>query len=220
MAITGFSAHLFRAQLRGSSPNAPSIDILPSSTWESLVEGMLNRLRTATGPSAYLRFICNFLLDVSRGSLSTPSTASQASSAIPFEAILFDTDIHLPDRLGLALRFLPHVPLTRYLDTLRGEAVVSGALDGLLLTGLTAMGLDVLQAYMDRTGDIQTVALIVARMPLTKQSLTSYLPPASIAMASSWLDIYRELLDSWQAWEKRAILDVKRMENIRSRWGG
>ena len=35
-----------------------------------------------------------------------------------------------------------------------------GQLDGLLLTGLTPAGLDLLASYVDRTSDVQTVSML------------------------------------------------------------
>jgi len=40
--------------------------------------------------------------------------------------------------------------------------IVMGNIDGLLLTGLTPMGVQLFEQYVDRTGDIQTASLVMS----------------------------------------------------------
>lgn len=54
-----------------------------------------------------------------------------------------------------------------------------------------------LQSHLDTTGDVQSAALVALHAEET---------PAS----SQWLEIYRDLLDSWRMWHHRARLDVAR----------
>ena len=64
------------------------------------------------------------------------------------------------DRVAFACRFLDDEELTSYLDHLEESALKSGALQGLLLSGLTERSLPLLQAFVDRTADVQTGALL------------------------------------------------------------
>ena len=66
------------------------------------------------------------------------------------------------DRVAFACRFLDDEELTSYLDHLEESALKSGALQGLLLSGLTERSLPLLQAFVDRTADVQTGALLSA----------------------------------------------------------
>lgn len=77
-----------------------------------------------------------------------------------------------------------------------------GALPGLALTGFTASGLALLQRFIDRTSDIQTVAL-----------LSVFFNPSRLSRSDAnrlarWQDAYRSLLDSWLAWVARCSYDV------------
>ena len=48
-----------------------------------------------------------------------------------------------------------------YIQSLTNEMTEAGNLDGILLTGINKDGLELLQRYVDLTGDIQTAALTV-----------------------------------------------------------
>jgi hypothetical protein len=53
-----------------------------------------------------------------------------------------------------------------YLTKTTKKTIVVGDLAGLLLTGFTfPLCMDLFQNYLDHTGDIQTVALLVSRCP-------------------------------------------------------
>lgn len=115
--------------------------------------------------------------------------------------LLDDGSLPLTERLGVALRFLKRKELSQYLGRLTERAIVAGDLEGILLTGLTPRFVELLQSYLDRTGDIQTVSL-----------LASFGWPRFIAdsRVGSWLEEYRSLLDSWLLFEQRAKFDVGR----------
>lgn len=86
--------------------------------------------------------------------------------------------------------------------------VREGNLDGLLLAGISDEGLELLEKYIERTSDVQTVSLIIL------QSLPSdvYKDPR----ARNWVESYKSLLDCWRLWHQRAFFDVewyKRLAN-------
>lgn len=48
--------------------------------------------------------------------------------------------------------------LNRYIEKLTNEMKDAGNLEGILLTGLTKDGVDLMESYVDRTGDVQTAS--------------------------------------------------------------
>src|SRR5712671_686538 len=66
-----------------------------------------------------------------------------------------------------------------------------------------AIGLHLLQNYADRTGDVQTAAILGA-----------YVHPHQLkdARAERWLDVYRDLLDGWKLFHHRCQLDIDRRQ--------
>ena len=67
-------------------------------------------------------------------------------------------------------------------------AVKSGNLTGLLITGLTPRGGELIENYVKRSGDVQTAAL-----------LGVIVQPKGFADGRGlrWLDTYRDLMDTW-----------------------
>lgn len=113
----------------------------------------------------------------------------------------------------------------------------TGNLEGILLTGLTKDGVELMETYVDRTGDVQTASfcmLKVCRLPRARSqrslknvnSASVEAETASIRanlseQASSgdvlkdprvqcWIENYRNLLDAWRFWHKRAEFDIHR----------
>lgn len=62
-----------------------------------------------------------------------------------------------------------HCPcqLPRYIDKLTNEMKEAGNLEGILLTGLTKDGVDLMESYVDRTGDVQTASFCMLMVLLT-----------------------------------------------------
>jgi hypothetical protein len=69
--------------------------------------------------------------------------------------------LSLSRRLCLALLLLNDMALLQWVTAQTAEEIAhGGSVSALLLTGLQKSGLRALEAYLDRTGDIQTVALV------------------------------------------------------------
>lgn len=115
--------------------------------------------------------------------------------------VVDDPSLPLTERLGVALRFLPKKEVTKFLLTLTWRALAVGDLEALVLTGMTTRTVGLFQAYVDRTHDVQTVAL-----------LACYGHPRYLAdgLAAQWIAEYRLLLDAWQYYTQRARLDIAR----------
>lgn len=115
--------------------------------------------------------------------------------------VLDEGSLPLKERLGVALRFLSDKDLTLYLNRIAETVVRKGELDGLILTGITKRGIDLLQSYVDRSSDIQTAALIASF------ACPRYFTDKRI---DHWIDCYRNLLNSWKLFNIRAKFDVAR----------
>lgn len=115
--------------------------------------------------------------------------------------VLEEQALPLRERVSIALRFLEDRPLSTFLRGLTAECINNGRIDGLVLTGLTRKGLDVIQGYVDTTGDVQTAAI-----------LSSLVCPRKFqdARAQRWLEAYRELLDGWKLFYHRCQFDIER----------
>jgi len=107
----------------------------------------------------------------------------------------------LNDRLGIIFRFLEDDKVSSALHKTFENAKREGELDGLTFTGLTSQGMDILQAYVDRTADIQTAAI-----------LASYVCPARFKddRVERWVSAYQDLLDSWELFHFRCEFDIER----------
>ncbi|OWK06630.1 MIOS, partial [Cervus elaphus hippelaphus] len=94
------------------------------------------------------------------------------------------------------------VLLNRYIEKLTNEMKEAGNLEGILLTGLTKDGVDLMESYVDRTGDVQTASYCMLQgspLDVLKDERVQY-----------WIENYRNLLDAWRFWHKRAEFDIHR----------
>lgn len=121
--------------------------------------------------------------------------------------VLDEHSLPLRERLGVALRFLSDKDLTVYLNRVADTVVSKGELEGLILTGITPRGIDLLQSYVDRTSDVQTAALITAF------GVPRYFMDERV---NHWLACYRDLLNSWGLFSVRARFDVNRTKLSRN----
>eukprot|EP01103_Thecamoeba_quadrilineata_P012751 TRINITY_DN3369_c0_g1_i2.p1 TRINITY_DN3369_c0_g1~~TRINITY_DN3369_c0_g1_i2.p1 ORF type:complete len:703 (-),score=75.42 TRINITY_DN3369_c0_g1_i2:64-2172(-) len=161
---------------------------LSADTTDNLWQDSYTQLRSQLENHPYLRasflFLCSDGLD-------------------NYQEILNDTNISLFDRVAFACRYLPDTALREYVEKKMQQTVLSGNLEGLILTGLSGVGADLLEKYVDRTADVQSVALVC-----------SLVPPSLFNdfRATRWVESYRQLLDFWQLWHERALLDIGRRE--------
>lgn len=72
-------------------------------------------------------------------------------------------------------------------------------------------GIELLQAYMDATSDVQTVALLVCRLP----SVLMCAPQKTYSVETEWLSCYRKVLNAWSLYMERAALDVALGQRMR-----
>jgi len=115
--------------------------------------------------------------------------------------VLEEEHIPLRERLAIALQFFEDDALSVYLRRIAEASVSHGEVEGIIVTGLTASGMQLLQNYVDRTGDVQTAAILGA-----------YVHPHQLKdpRVDQWLDAYRDLLDGWKFFHHRCQLDIDR----------
>lgn len=78
--------------------------------------------------------------------------------------VFSEPGLPLADRAAFACRFLSDDDLAPRLEELARECVATGNLEGLLLTGWAAPAVNLLGAYVDRCGDVQTASLLVCAL--------------------------------------------------------
>lgn len=119
--------------------------------------------------------------------------------------IIHDPELPLLERLVLAIRFVPDQALSTFLADQSNQAVAKGSLHGVVLFGLTSTSVSpLLQAYLDRTSDLQTVAIIGATLFEQDDKV------------GRWIEDYRQLLNGWKLYRARVSFDIVRGEIARS----
>ncbi|KAM8967903.1 GATOR2 complex protein MIOS [Pelodytes ibericus] len=119
-----------------------------------------------------------------------------------YDGVLYENTMAVRDRVAFACLFLNDAQLNRYIDKLSNEMKEAGNLEGILLTGLTKDGVDLMESYVDRTGDVQTASYCMLQgspSDVLKDERVQY-----------WIENYRNLLDAWRFWHKRAEFDIHR----------
>lgn len=120
--------------------------------------------------------------------------------------VLEEEALPLLERLAIAFQFLDDRALSLYLHRTVERACMRGDIEGLIVTGMTPRGMDILQNYVDRSGDVQTAAI-----------LSSYVCPARFQDTRSerWLESYRDLLDGLKLFHHRVNFDIARGQILR-----
>eukprot|EP00997_Jenningsia_sp_PLL12_P008515 NODE_52_length_2915_cov_11.316469_g48_i0.p1 GENE.NODE_52_length_2915_cov_11.316469_g48_i0~~NODE_52_length_2915_cov_11.316469_g48_i0.p1 ORF type:complete len:909 (+),score=220.94 NODE_52_length_2915_cov_11.316469_g48_i0:168-2894(+) len=116
-----------------------------------------------------------------------------------YNSILKDADLSVLDRIAFACGYLDDTALLAYVHHLKTEAISAGTLSGIVLTGLTPEGVDLMQEYIDATADVQVGGVLFA-----------HTVPAQFSdeRAARWLQAYRQLLNTWRAFHSRCHLDI------------
>ncbi|KQK79202.1 WD repeat-containing protein mio [Amazona aestiva] len=119
-----------------------------------------------------------------------------------YDGVLYENNVAVRDRVAFACKFLNDAQLNRFIEKLTNEMKDAGNLEGILLTGLTKDGVDLMESYVDRTGDVQTASYCMLQgspSEVLKDERVQY-----------WIENYRNLLDAWRFWHKRAEFDIHR----------
>ncbi|KAH9892448.1 hypothetical protein C8Q73DRAFT_761814 [Cubamyces lactineus] len=185
--------------------NKQAVDMLMRSKDEShhMMSGMVAALTTGSSRNPELVQHCERLIvrlqDPYLRALLTHLTVRD------WTEVLEEDSLPLRERLAIALQFLDDKDISSYLRRVSDRCIHDGDIDGIVVTGLSNSGMDLLQTFLDLTGDVQTVALL------------SSLPPARAQdpRAARWLNAYRDLLDGWRLFHYRCQLDIDRGRILR-----
>ncbi|KAH7916597.1 hypothetical protein BJ138DRAFT_1201984 [Hygrophoropsis aurantiaca] len=115
--------------------------------------------------------------------------------------VLEEEALPLRERLAIAFQFLEDSALSSYLRRVADRCSARGDIEGIIITGLTPPAIDIIQNYVDRTGDVQTAAI-----------LSSFVCPSKFedGRAERWLEAYRDLLDGFRLFHHRVSFDIDR----------
>ncbi|KAJ3274816.1 hypothetical protein HDV01_002020 [Terramyces sp. JEL0728] len=91
--------------------------------------------------------------------------------------------------------------LKNYVSKWTSKVTEQGRIDGLLLTGWTEQCLDLIEKYIDKSGDIQSSVLLLTLKPLETDG-----------RLENWIEIYLQLLDQWELFHIRAEFDIERLQ--------
>lgn len=212
MVLVGYGSNLTqlrdRQKRRGSSSDGNNDEneerVLSRRIWMTQKMEVTTQLAES---SPYLHAMCQFL--------KLPDHieyfGEQESNAglLGVFSVLRSSKIRLADKICIACRYLQDDTLKKYLNTelAVSSEIVSDKIQALVFLGLgTPAGLDLLQRYLDRTADIQTVALFGAMLDQDNDEKKQIIENNN--KTSMWLKEYRELLNSWRMWQERASLDI------------
>lgn len=140
--------------------------------------------------NAYIKGILAFLC----GSMSGDSSD-----------FLLNQDLDIKDKLAYACRFYADDELKEFLSKVLQNCIEDGDLGGLYLTGFSQSTVSVLEAYLLRTDDIQTVALLSCYLRNSCPDLGEH-----ASSVENWIQTYRDLLDRLSLWEARSKFDHDR----------
>lgn len=189
------------AKVRTTEVNDPTT--LTSTTDESLhmMSGMLAALTPSSGGTTqnpelveHCERLVVRLQDPYLRAMLTYLAVREWSEVLQEEAL------PLCERLAIAFQFLDDRDLGSYLHRVASRSSHDGNLEGLIVTGLTTAALDILQTYVDVTGDVQTAATLSSMTPAG----------AHDSRAERWLEAYRDLLDGWKLFHHRCQFDTDR----------
>ncbi|SCZ92063.1 BZ3500_MvSof-1268-A1-R1_Chr5-3g08312 [Microbotryum saponariae] len=149
-----------------------------------------------------------WLMPAPRASLLVALFAYMASGE-EWREVVEETGLPLKDRVAIALRFLPDNELLSFVQGLAKEARTTADLEAVVLFGLRdAEGISLLSSYIDRTSDLQTVAIAAA-----------FISPGILRndlQLRRWIEGYRSHLDRLQLYAARAVFDGARGRRARA----
>ena len=141
----------------------------------------------------YLRAMFTFLLAVS-------ATGGTSNSNDNFLNAILEENILASDKIAFCCLHLPDQKLNFFVNDCWKTFLDRGDLGGFYICGgASHESVELLQRYVDRTGDVQTASW------LSVKALTSELVLGE--QVKFWIDSYKNLLDSWALYSARVELD-------------
>lgn len=114
--------------------------------------------------------------------------------------IAHQTSLPLRERVFVAVRMFGDDQLTLWLRSTLAEAVATGDVEGLVLTGLTEPAVDIWARYVDKFHDVQTATLVMSMA--APRFLDDY-------RCTAWRTAYRAYLQRHRAFFQRAKFEVE-----------
>ena len=117
-----------------------------------------------------------------------------------YAAVLDEPGVYATDKVAFATQYLSDERLAALVNIYWRERRDRGDLAGLPFCGMEPEALELLQRYLDLSGDVQTVGWLAARC--MRPALAKEPGP------QEWFTCYSALLDSWRMWIPRAEFDI------------
>ena len=126
----------------------------------------------------------------------------------PTEILKLLDKIPFPDNLAYACIYLSDAQLKLYIKKLMEQYRINGDLNGIVLSGFNATGIEIMEAYLNKSSDIQTVGLlsVYARMVATNES----------SKLTEWINLYKTKLNNLELWIYRTRLEIEESRLFRS----
>ncbi|KAG6844845.1 hypothetical protein H0H87_003277 [Tephrocybe sp. NHM501043] len=125
--------------------------------------------------------------------------------------VLEEEALPFRERLAIAFQFLDDKAVTSYLRRCQERAINRGDIDAIVIPGLSNKGgLKLLQGFVNRTGDVQSAAIIGSfgyppRNPNQTRSISGI-----ERQVERWVESYRDLLDGFKMFHRRVEFDIER----------
>jgi hypothetical protein len=218
MCIAGFNNSYTSSSSSSSSSSGSHFFPPQQEMWASMCKHVVSQLdlqtnissgqgHSSSSSSCYLAAALRFLLD-------TLHRTGSNDENMKYGCIVNDDRLSWEDRIAFACTYLDDERALKWLRDVRDDCTLRGELGGLLTTGLTEEGLDLLQQYLDKHDDLQTVALLAGRNVIDNAATSSSIVGGSSSLIAKsrewqWLWEYRNLLNKMQLFIGRASLDVE-----------
>lgn len=149
------------------------------------------------------RKMCSSLCGQMENPYLRSAFAFLTTEADNFDGILAEEGMEIEDRVAFACKYLPDIKLSQFLENLSSKLSNAGDLDGILLTGISMDGINLLEKYVNKTTDVQTASLVIV-------NCVPHIPSevSKDVRVSSWIENYRNLLDMWRLWHQRSLFDI------------
>ncbi|KAG6828082.1 hypothetical protein H0H92_009310 [Tricholoma furcatifolium] len=188
-----------------------AISFLMQSSEEShcMLSGTIAALAPHGSKTPELREHCEWLIvrlqDPYLRAMLTYLASNDWSEVLEEEALPFR------ERLAIAFMFLDDKAVSSYLRRCQDRAVSRGDIDAIIIPGVSSKaGMDILQGYVNRTGDVQSAAIIGSfvyppRNPDHIRGISTM-----ERQVGRWVESYRDLLDGFKMFHRRVEFDIER----------
>ena len=120
-----------------------------------------------------------------------------------WSSVIKETTMPLKYRVEVALRWLPDAALTDYINQTTAEVTRQGDIEGVVLTGLGHLAMDLFQSYINKFNDVQTPVLAMSR------TVPRFISDEwRQVQFETWRQTYRMQINSWKLQLDRVKFDV------------